>query len=126
MKIKTTGNILTYLIIIIPIVIYISFIIISFNTTPNKFETKNPLQNQISDGSYKIEYHDNLNDESVPKKMLIFKMITFIFFIFTIPLITLFLILIGINCLIKGIYMRIVLFKKFGVIRFNNINKIVL
>ncbi len=126
MENKTSKNILTYIIIIVPIVIYISLIVISFNTTPNKFETKIPIQNQISDVPNKTEYQNNLNNRHTPKKMSIFKMIIFISFISTISLMILFLILIGINYLIDGIYMRMLLFKKFGIIRFDSVNKITL
>ena len=113
------------MIIIIPIVIYILSIIFTSNVISNEFKT-NPIQNQISDVPDGIKYKNTLDNEKIPKKMMIFKIIIFMFFILGIPLILLFFILKGIKYLINSIYMRMLLFKKFGIMRFNNINKITL
>ncbi len=126
MKNEKYGNILTYLIVIVPIVIYILLIIFSFNTPKMDFETNTPIQNKISNIQNENIYDDTIKNVNTPKKASIIKITLLIMMAFGVPIIIFFLIITGLLYLMKGIYMRALLFNKFGVIRFNNINKITL
>ncbi len=128
MENKTSKNILTYIIIIAPIVIYILITIITYSPPLYESEIQNEIkiQNQISDISNRTIYQDTINNKNIPKKMIIFKTIVWTLGVLIILIIIFLLLVIGMGYLIKGIYLRIVLFKKFGIFKFNSVNKITL
>ena len=101
---------------------YLIFVGIIAYGAQKELKNEPQIQNQISD----VSDEDIINKTEISMVGLIFKIIALIFIFLIAPPLIMLLVIMGIGYLIKGIYMRIHLYKKYGKIRFNSVNKITL